>query len=231
MKSKYIIFLNSGSCLRPSKVGSKAFRLAEMSTTQCPIPPGFVITVEAFKDFCLYNNLQYLNKKGSFKDVAEAIKQSDFSQDIRADIEKSLHELPYVEFAVRSSSIAEDGMDYSMAGQFDTFLCTPRESVLNKIKECWASMFNEAVIAYAKKNSLPLSYEMGVIVQKQINPLFSGVLFTIDPMTKSTDYLIIEWIKGLGDKLVSGEVTPERIYINRFAPVIPNTKQRNYQSH
>ena len=128
--------------------------------------------------------------------------------------------LPFEWFAVRSSSTTEDSMDFSMAGQYDTFLNTPARSVPDNVKKCWAGMFNDAVIAYSKKNNLPVSHRMGVVLQRQMDPVYAGVLFTMDPLTKSTDHLIVEWVDGLGDKLVSGEVNPERLYIQRLLPQV-----------
>jgi len=219
MENKYIVSLNRA--ILSSKVGHKASRLAEMLNNQYPVPNGFVVTVQSFKIFCKHNKLLKSIESASFKGLSEAIINGKMPPNIQAMIEKSVATLPYDTFAVRSSSLGEDNEDYSMAGQYDTFLNTPELAVCETIKQCWASLFSEAVIAYVENNNMALSSDMGVIVQQQIKAKFAGVMFTMDPMTKSTDHLIIEWVAGLGDKLVSGEVTPERLYINRVSAVIP----------
>jgi len=224
MKNQYFIPLNSSDCLTPSSVGYKAARLAEMFRHHYPVPEGCVITSHAFRDFCVHNNIRLdAITNVSFAGLHQAIINGDFPAHLQAQLEQAIQAFPFSQFAVRSSSVCEDSLEYSMAGQFDTFLSTPKDSVEEMIKRCWASMFSEAVISYAEKNNMPIAYEMGVIVQRQVQSLFSGVIFTMEPMTKSTDHLIVEWVSGLGDKLVSGQIVPERLYLNRLAPVIPKT--------
>ena len=128
-----------------------------------------------------------------------------------------------VRFAVRSSSLAEDGAAHSMAGQFDTHLDTCASDVPQRIRDCWAGIFNPRVLAYTEKSGQQnANLRMGVVIQRQIHAVYAGVLFTIDPRSKVADKLVIEWVEGLGEKLVSGEVTPERVYVSRAAPVLPD---------
>ncbi len=218
----YTILLENPNCNLSLGVGAKAARLTEMLVSGYPVPKGFVVTPQAFTDFCKYNNLTQMLDKKAYEDLAKAITDSALPPHMASQIEAAVKDIQNDEYAVRSSSVAEDSMEHSMAGQFKTFLNVKKELIAEKIKECWASMFSSTVLEYLQKNNLPLSSQMGVIVQKQIHAQYAGVLFTMDPLTKSTDYIIIEWVRGLGEKLVSGEVTPERIYVNRLSLEIPH---------
>jgi len=118
-------------------------------------------------------------------------------------------------FAVRSSSLSEDGAAASMAGQFNTYLEVPAQQVPQKVVQCWAAMYSNIVQAYSQKKGHQLQQRMGVIIQVLINPAHAGVLFTMDPLTYNTDHLVVEYTQGLGEKLVSGHINPERLSLPR----------------
>jgi phosphoenolpyruvate synthase/pyruvate phosphate dikinase len=110
--------------------------------------------------------------------------------------------------AVRSSGIAEDGAKASMAGQHDTFLYVREPELYQKIMQCFDSAYNPRAMAYREENGITED-RIAVIVQRMIDPLYSGVLFTADPVTGDRDTMCVEWVEGTGEKLVSGEVIPE----------------------
>ena len=115
--------------------------------------------------------------------------------------------------SVRSSATSEDARNASFAGQFETFLNVNSENeLLNSINKCWKSAKSRRVISYARKNRIK-NIKMAVIVQKMINPDFAGVIFTVDPVHNKD--ILIESVKGLGEKLVSGKVTPSSYIIDR----------------
>lgn len=208
-----------------SDVGAKAMRLHELLKQGYPVPRGVVISSQAFHDFCDYNHIELVgtHSKGvedSGEGIQKAIKSGGFSPQVMEDITKAVSSLPYQQVAVRSSSAAEDGNEHSMAGQFDTYLEVDKNSVADRIKDCWASMFNPAVLAYYQRNKLSINLQMGVVIQEQIDAIYAGVLFSLDPLTKSTDKIVIEWVEGLGEALVSGEVTPNQIKVNRVSKVL-----------
>lgn len=123
-------------------------------------------------------------------------------------------------FAVRSSSIRED-LDYaSFAGLYDTFLNQSLEDIHEAVKRCWQSAFGLRALVYLKKLNLkiknPTDIAMGVLIQKMIEPAFSGVMFTVNPTTGDASKILIEYMSGLGNLVVSGEVTPNSLLIDKI---------------
>ncbi|HZD59312.1 MAG TPA: PEP/pyruvate-binding domain-containing protein [Anaerolineae bacterium] len=211
--------MRSNECLESALVGSKATNLAKMALQGFPVPEGYVLTVKAFRDFCKHNRIVTTGDVDA-EEVSKAICEGEFPPKLMQSIDWGLDKYPIESFAVRSSAVGEDGIHDSMAGQLQTFLNIPRELVYKSIKECWAAIFNDRVTAYREKRRLTSARVMGVIVQKQIQPLYAGVLFSLDPYLKTADHLVIEWVWGIGEQLVSGNVTPERLYVHRKSPVI-----------
>ena len=120
--------------------------------------------------------------------------------------------------AVRSSGIAEDGAKASMAGQHDTYLdvfCSPK-FVIPAIRKCFDSANNPRAVAYREENGITED-RIAVIVQRMIDPLYSGVLFTADPVDGDTSRFVVEYVEGTGEKLVSGEVIPFSFDMSRHS--------------
>lgn len=169
-----------------SLFGGKAINLSQLIQAGIPVPSGFAISLEAF------------DSNGSL------------ASDAVSELQKMLDEEKL--YAVRSSAVAEDSEGASWAGQFDTFLNTSISDVAVKIEECHNSLKNRAK-SYAEGKVEGNSFEIGVVVQEMIQPEYAGVLFTKDPIT-GENKLITEYVKGLGEDLVSGRVDPERIVLD-----------------
>ena len=151
--------------------------------------------------FCISTQIKKLDK-GTKKEIIKRYKKL-----------KSL-------ISVRSSATSEDSKDTSFAGQFDTFLNIKSEiELLKSIEKCWKSVKSERVVAYLKNKNLN-NIKMAVIIQKMINADFAGVIFTLDPISEKN--VLIEFVKGLGDKLVSGRITPTSYLVDRNSFDITN---------
>ena len=118
--------------------------------------------------------------------------------------------------AVRSSGIAEDGAKASMAGQHDTFLYVSEPALYQKIMQCFDSAYNPRAVAYREENGITED-RIAVIVQRMVDPLYSGVLFTADPVDGDTSRFVVEYVEGTGEKLVSGEVIPFSFDMSRHS--------------
>ena len=129
-------------------------------------------------------------------------------------------------YAVRSSGTSEDLDGYSFAGQYETFLNVKGYTdLLLAIQGCAHSISNERVAAYAKRNSIDVTKsKMAVVVQRMVNSDKSGVAFSIDSVNGRDKEIIIEAVGGLGDKLVSGHVTPDTYAYNWYDETITSDK-------
>jgi phosphoenolpyruvate synthase/pyruvate phosphate dikinase len=162
-------------------VGGKARSLATLIRAGFQVPRGFVITTPALS--LAANEL-----------AAQLLDAFD-----------ALHN-PWV--AVRSSGLNEDSGAAAWAGQLDTFLNVDRAHVLERVQNCQQSASTDRALAYAKLHQLTPG-AIAVIVQQMIQSNVSGVAFSVHPVTQDPDQLLIEAAYGLGEAVVSGEVTPD----------------------
>ena len=138
---------------------------------------------------------------------------------------KSLYDEPVV--AVRSSATAEDLPDASFAGQQDTYLNVQGDnSLLMKVKECWASLFTARAIYYREQKKFD-HFDVGLaaVVQRMVQSEKSGIAFSIDPVTNDKNKLVIEAIFGLGEYIVQGKVTPDHYEVDKKTLVIIKNEQ------
>lgn len=119
--------------------------------------------------------------------------------------------------AVRSSATAEDMPDASFAGQQDTYLwVVGADAVVDRVRACWASLFNARAIAYRAANGIDhLDVEMAVGVQKMVDAASAGVAMTLDPINGDRTRIVIDAAFGLGEPVVSGEITPDNFVVEK----------------
>ena len=137
-----------------------------------------------------------------------------------AEVEAAYGELGEGLVAVRSSACAEDSEAASFAGQQETYLNVfGGAEVSRRVADCWASFFSERALFYrAKKGSLE-DLGMAVVVQRMVEPAKSGVMFTVDPVQRRRDRMLVEAVFGLGEQVVSGHVTPDHYVVDRAGRV------------
>lgn len=209
-------------------VGGKGANLGEMFN-HFPIPNGFCVTVNAYKHFMdetligahIHGLLDKLDVEKTeqlekvSKNIRDLILKQDMPNDVEEDIVKNYRTLKNRKVAVRSSATAEDLPTASFAGQQDTYLNIEGEhKVVDAVQRCWASLFTSRAIYYREKNNFKhRDVLISVVVQEMINPEYAGVMFTIDPVNKK--HILIEVVEGLGEQLVSGQVTPNTYFMNK----------------
>ena len=217
-----------------SIVGGKGANLGEMVNAKIPVPDGFVVTAGAYFDFInstslkekIMHELSGLNVDNSkklqeaSKRIKTAIMAADMPGDLAVKIKDYYHKLcgendRYV--ALRSSATAEDLPDASFAGQQETYLNVKGWSdVVKKVQECWASLFEARAIFYRETNKYShLKVGIAVPVQLMVQSDYSGIMFTVNPLTNSKEEVSIEAAFGLGQPVVSGEVTPDQYIVNK----------------
>ncbi|MBV9280875.1 MAG: pyruvate, water dikinase, partial [Chloroflexi bacterium] len=122
--------------------------------------------------------------------------------------------------AVRSSASAEDSEAASYAGQQETYLnVSGADEVCRRVVDCWASFFSERALFYRGRKGSLADLGMAVVVQKMVDPEKSGVMFTVHPVNHRRDRMIVEGVYGLGEQVVSGEVTPDHYVVDRSGKV------------
>ncbi|MHC4505275.1 MAG: PEP/pyruvate-binding domain-containing protein, partial [Planctomycetota bacterium] len=150
-------------------------------------------------------------------ELRQAIVRAPLSEELTREIDRRYRELGAGHVAVRSSATAEDLPGHSFAGQYDTFLgVSDLAGCIEAVRRCWASLWTERAFGYRERNGIDhAGVDMAVMVQELVPAEASGVLFTADPVTGRTDRLVIESCFGLGETLVSGKVTPDRLVLSK----------------
>lgn len=187
-------------------IGGKAKNLYHLKNSGLNIPSWIVIPQDAMLQI-----------------IPEAIRNSDLSaiSNFIADyhieneiIEKIVNYFPDSSyFAVRSSAADEDGIDFSFAGQFESYLYVTASQLAENIKKVWLSAFSERVIQYRKNNKLKNVFGIAVIIQKMVNAEVAGVAFGINPINGDRNARLISAVFGLGEGLVSGELNADNYIV------------------
>ncbi|HDN74328.1 MAG TPA: pyruvate, water dikinase [Archaeoglobus sp.] len=225
-------------------VGGKAANLGELLRVEIPVPDGFVVDARTFRDFIertrikdkIYDILNKINIENSkeleeaSKTIREIIVSSEIPNEIEEEIIKAYRKLCEEEggevyVAIRSSATAEDLPGASFAGQQETYLNVKGEkNVVEKVKECWSSLFTPRAIYYrVQKGFRHEDVSIAVVVQKMVNSEKSGVMFTSHPVTGEKK-CIIEAVFGLGEAIVSGSVTPDTYIYDRRSKKLIDVK-------
>jgi pyruvate,water dikinase len=209
-----------------ARIGGKASHLAKLLSAGFPVPQGFVVPVAVYENFISLNGLKDKFTKcieiTDFDDeesilrcskaIKDLVQSGKMDRDFVEEIDLKLHEAEdgYL-WAVRSSAEAEDLPEASFAGQQDTFLGIKGVDILEHIKRCWASYWNERAMAYRQNSGSPqIQGGIAVLIQHMVDASSAGVMFTTNPITKKKNETIIESSWGLGESIVSGMVSPDR---------------------
>src|SRR3989338_5810993 len=211
-----------------------------MTSAGFPVPPGFIVTSEAYFKFVRANGIDKkiaeLTKGLDVQDTAKLNRVSDevkaaimagrMSGDLEADITASYNQLcgvtipteqQEVYVAVRSSATAEDLPEASFAGQQETYLnMKGAREVVDAVKKCWASLFGARAIYYRQENKFDhMKVGLAAVVQEMVQSERAGVMFTVEPLSGNLDLIAIEGAYGLGETVVSGSLTPDRYIVNK----------------
>jgi phosphoenolpyruvate synthase/pyruvate phosphate dikinase len=210
--------------------GGKGASLGEMTQAGIPVPPGFVVLAGAFERFLedtdlnqeldsilhTVNHQELRTVELASEKIQDLIRKAPMPPDIAEAIHSEFKKLgaPYV--AVRSSATAEDSSSAAWAGQLETYLNTTEEQVLENVQRCWASLFTPRAIFYRFEKGMHGSkISVAVVVQKMVQSEVSGIAFSVHPVTEDYNQLIIEAGFGLGEAIVSGQVTPDSFVIEK----------------
>ncbi len=234
MAKKWIYALEELGREHVEIVGRKCANLGEMTKLGMRVPPGFAISVEGFEEYMRATGLgariaSYFASKGpdlrksiqSQIDASRAAKtmmaETPLPDEMADGIVRSYETLcarfgaPDMPVAVRSSGAI------SMPGQMETYLYVRGAAeVLRRVLEVWESTFNTRAIAFRLEKGMPVDKApIGVAVIRMVNAKSAGVILTVIPTTADLEHAVIEGNWGLGESVVSGDITPDNFIVNK----------------
>ncbi|MGH8931211.1 MAG: PEP/pyruvate-binding domain-containing protein [Egibacteraceae bacterium] len=227
--SEHITWLSECAAAGPSLVGGKALGLGTLCALDLPVPPGFAITTSAYRrhvtDTGLLDRIVGLLAKADTIEARAEVSgqigtlfdEAGLCEAVSGEVRAAYGGLGEGPVAVRSSADAEDTADASFAGQQESFLwVSGSDDVVRAVARCWASLFTPHAISYrADRDIAPQDVAMGVVVQRMVPATAAGVMMTLDPVTGDRSQIAIEACYGLGIGVVSGEVTPDRFFVDK----------------
>lgn len=191
--------LDDPRALERAEVGAKAAVLARMKRAGFPVPDGYVFTARAMTR----------HVEGVGKPTADTVRSHPLDADVRAAVAEVAGRLTGP-LAVRSSGIDEDGAHASHAGQYTTVLDVEGADALDDaLRACWASGFSSVVRGYRSTTGAEGDSPLAVLVQRLVPADTAGVAFTANPVTGARDEVLVSAVRGIGEQLVSGEVSPD----------------------
>jgi pyruvate,water dikinase len=217
-------------------VGGKGANLGELTAAGLPVPPGFVVTSEAYR-YALSTagvrpRLAALVAAADPDDPAglartateaqELVRTITLPPDLSAVVLDAYHRLgDGIRVAVRSSGTGEDAADTSFAGMNATFTnVAGDDDLVARVTDCWASMYGARVISYRASRSVEDEPALGVVVQEMIPSERAGVMFTADPSTGDASHIVVEAAFGQGEVVVSGQVEPDTYVLSKVGPTL-----------
>lgn len=217
-------------------VGGKGRSLSEMTNAGLPVPAGFHICTATYRQFVADNNLQSRilaeagnasgQEQAASQNIADLFSEFDISAAVAAEIKGAYRTLgDHAAVAVRSSANAEDLAELSFAGQQETYLnVIGDQSLLAAVRDCWASLWTSRAISYREQMGIEHDQvAMAVVVQVMIAAEVSGILFTANPATGERSEMIVNASFGLGEAIVSGQITPDTYVLDRIENKVKET--------
>ncbi len=228
----YVVWLDSGRLSR-EEAGGKGASLSELIYAGFKVPDGFVVTADAYRHFASTSGIDIRisdalaklesSDPAALRHATELItglvREMELPDDLKREIGAgyaALTERLGVHSAVRSSAVSEDGSAASFAGLYESYLNMVGErEVLDAVHRCYVSLWAERAVSYRAGRADAADEAMAVVVMGLVPSQTSGVAFTAHPVTGSLDQVIINASFGLGETIVSGQVTPDSFLVDK----------------
>jgi pyruvate, water dikinase len=228
--------------------GGKGANLGELTKAGLPVPPGFVVTAEAFLSSLEQGGVRSEVRDLAARGAAEADQPDDLadvsarlrslvqkagpSPEVRDAVTVAYQALgPATAVAVRSSATSEDTAAASFAGMNETFTnVTGVSEVLERLVDCWASLYGQRVLSYRGSRGFTEEPAIAVVIQQMVDSERSGVMFTADPSTGDRGRIVVEGAFGLGEVVVGGQVEPDTYVVAKDGPRVVSVRI-GHQSH
>ena len=216
-----ILLFDQKRSLDISLTGGKGANLAKLTQAGTNVPPGYILDSTAFKNFIAGSPQisSLINSNRSANEISHEVNallsETHAPMSIARQLEQSFDNLDCQRVAVRSSATAEDSHEYSWAGILETTLNVKKMHLVETVRKCWLSAFSERAINYMRSNRYHTVPEIAVVVQCMLDAEISGVAFSTNPVSNNSEEIVIEAVLGLGEGLVSGQVTPDRYILDK----------------
>ena len=229
MKKRFTKNLKELNLTHVSIAGGKGASLGELIRAGVSVPPGIVVTSDAFNAF-----IQAADQHGHMKTILKRLDSSEMTpwqaanrltshfahaQVPEAIIDEILAEASLFEghpVSVRSSATCEDSASNAWAGQLETYLGVKPEDLLERCRDCWLSIFKESALAYGSHQGFDQEHlGVAVVIQEMVASEISGIGFSVHPVTQEPDIMLIEACLGLGEAIVSGKIVPDQYVVEK----------------
>lgn len=241
--SRYILPFETAQDADHPRMGGKCASLARMIAMGVPVPRGFAVATDAYAahlaanglDAAIREELSHLDPQNvtDEEERSKAIRRLVTDRTIPAEVETAIR-AAYAQMspddslpvAVRSSATAEDMPDASFVGQQDTYLwVVGADDVVARIRSCWASLFTARAMSYRADHQLgQIEVMMAVAVQEMVDARSAGVAMTLDPINGDRTKIVIDASWGLGESVVSGEITPDNFMVEKVLMQVQKRK-------
>ncbi|SJN56366.1 Phosphoenolpyruvate synthase [Vibrio ruber DSM 16370] len=210
-----VVGISGDQQLAHQHLGGKGYSLNHLVHAGLPVPVAFCVTADAYQQFIRETLPAPLLESGEMAQVRETILNADIPEPIKQAIQQAyqnLGENPRI--AVRSSALDEDGQSQSFAGQYETYLHVQGiQDVLQKVRSCWASLWADRAALYRQGHACESA--IAVVLQEMVDADAAGVMFTCDPLSGNQDQIVIDSCWGLGEGVVSGQVTTDTFTLDK----------------
>ena len=218
-------------------LGGKGASLDRLSRLGFTVPPGFCLTTEAFAtqldaiadQSTLQAAMAALPNESARADLVALIERSPLAPRLARALDAAVLQLagsapaPLL-VAVRSSTADEDGTVTSFAGLHETDVGVAPEGIADAVRRCWASLWSPAATAYRVGRAISLiDVAMAVVVQSLVPAEAAAVVFTRHPVTGRQDQILINAVRGLGEPMVAGTVTPDSMVVDKATRAVIET--------
>lgn len=229
-----VVGLEDPEAAEPPVTGGKGATLARLLDAGFRVPNGFCVTTDAYRllvengaleaDVAALGSLEPGDTDAvaaASKRLRERIRGRKVPKPLKKALREALEASTADRFAVRSSATAEDLPTASFAGQHDTYLGVATEDVLDRVRDCMASLFTTRAVTYRLRNGIPHeTVALAVVVQEMVDADVAGVLFTADPISGNRRVANVDASFGLGEAVVAGEVTADNARISRVTGAV-----------
>ena len=207
-----------------ARVGGKGANLGECARAGLPVPPGFCVSTDAYREATreVAAALAADAARGDAALARRSVLEGPIPEQARLAICEAYARMGRPPVAVRSSATAEDSAEASFAGQQDTCLgVVGEEAVLAAVRRCWSSLWTDRAVEYRRRQGVPdEGLAIAVVVQEMVAADTSGVLFTRDPVTGDDGMMLASSSYGLGESVVAALVTPDTFTLARRSATV-----------